>query len=149
MYGVHDVAMRSTSGVLVVIALLFAIVVGAYLFFVRTVPKSTETPPETPFTPVARILFPSGEETLLRGGTYTVLWSGTSTEGTATTTQLFLINTALESEGASASISDRVYNIPDSGSFRYTIPTSTATGTYRFMIGKLLSNIFRIATSTP
>ncbi len=91
------------------------------------------------------ITFPSGGETLVAGETYTLKWDSPGSIGT--TTAIFLVDTALLSQGASVSIIDRKYGIIDAGSFDYTIPTGVSDSTYFFVIGTTTSNQFKITSS--
>lgn len=86
-----------------------------------------------------QISFPVGGEQLTLGKTYTLKWSGG-----ADATDIFLIDTSLESVGASVSLVDRVYHVPNTGSYQYTIPTRLSPGTYKIEIGDSTSNPFKI-----
>ncbi len=89
----------------------------------------------------SRVLFPSGGEHLVAGKTYTLLWSG----GTDPV-QVFLIDTALKSAGVSVSISDRIYNLKNTGSYSYTIPKTMKPGIYELQIGDTTSDTFTIGS---
>jgi hypothetical protein len=102
-------------------------------------PAATTT--STDFITQEAVTFPAGNETLTAGSSYTLTWLGSVG---ASTTQIFLIDTSLESQGESVSITDRVYNVPATGSYQYTIPSTVPGGTYVFTIGKLRSNPFSI-----
>jgi hypothetical protein len=102
-----------------------------------TIPAISPSP--TPTTKPT-ILFPAGGETLSKGKEYTLKWTGT----TSAKTQIFLINTSLESQGVSVSSVDRIYNIENTGSYTYTIPTTIPDGKYKLQIGQLTSNDFQI-----
>lgn len=80
------------------------------------------------------ILFPLGGETLIAGQTYTLSW----VQG-GESIHIFLIDTSLKEQGASVSISDRIYNIPNTGSYTYTVPLTLPSGEYQFQIGTLES----------
>ncbi len=99
----------------------------------------------------SHIIFPAEGETLVAGQTYTLKWDnpGFTSNLPGSTTQVFLIDKSLLSQGASVSITDRKYDVPDIGSYDYTIPTGVADGTYFFTIGTTTSDMFTIvATST-
>lgn len=97
--------------------------------------------PQIASTTTPEITFPKGGETLAKGKTYTITWTG-GKEGVA----LFVIDKATEKEGLSASIMDRVYNIQDRNSFSYTIPTSIPNGIYVLQIAGLTSTPFIISS---
>ncbi len=94
----------------------------------------------------SRVVFPAGGEVFEPGTTHRLSWD--DPDNIETTTQIFLIDTALESQGASVSVTDRIYGIPDTGSYEYTFPVSIPNGTYKFSIGTLTSKTFQIASST-
>ena len=96
-----------------------------------------DSPGESPRNP--SITIPREGDTLVAGQTYTIAWTGA-----ATSTVLFLIDTSLASEGASVSISDRVYGIQDTNTYAYTIPSHIRPGDYRIQIGGATSGIFHI-----
>jgi hypothetical protein len=106
-------------------------------------PSPNPTPPLSASPAAGKILFPTNTDTLIAGQTTTVRW----TPGSGTT-QIFLIDTSLESQGASVSIVDRIYNIPNSGSYSYTVPESLAAGAYKLTIGTLTSDTFQISSQT-
>lgn len=107
-------------------------------------PAGSSPVPETSATgdstAAVTILFPGAEQTLRKGISYTLKW-----EGGGPQVSIFLIDSALETKGASVSISDRVYGIDNAGSYEYTIPERISEGTYKFMIGSGSSPYFRIA----
>ncbi|HWC57940.1 MAG TPA: Ser-Thr-rich GPI-anchored membrane family protein [Candidatus Paceibacterota bacterium] len=88
------------------------------------------------------ITFPAGGEHLVAGHTYVLQWTPTA----ESTTQIFLIDTALEPIGASVSSVDRVYDVPNTGTYSYTLPKTMKAGTYKFMIGEATSNTFEIVS---
>lgn len=92
-----------------------------------------------PTTAANTVIFPTATDTLKLGQSYTLEW----TPGSGTT-NIFLINKAAESQGVSVSMFDRVYNIPNSGSYKYTVPKNLPVGEYKFEIGNLDSNYFEI-----
>jgi hypothetical protein len=85
------------------------------------------------------VTFPHGGENLVAGQTYTLTWSGGPDP-----IQIFLVNTALKSAGASVSISDRIYGVKNTGSYAYTVPATMLPGTYEFQIGNSTSNTFQV-----
>jgi hypothetical protein len=90
---------------------------------------------------VVQITFPKGGENLIAGDTYTLTWTGGPAE-----TQIFLINTELKSQGASVSVSDRIYGVKNTGTYQYRIPQNIAFGTYEIQIGNSTSNTFKIVS---
>lgn len=127
-----------------ILILAFILAIGIYLHDAMKQDQSFVplTPGQTAST--ESVSFPKGGETLKQGNAYLLKW--TDADASTTTTQIFLIDTALETEGASASISDRVYNVPDTGSYQYVIPASLPDGTYKFEIGNLLSAPFDVSS---
>lgn len=89
------------------------------------------------------VIFPNKGDDLVVGNTYTIRWNKQGEEAI----QLFLINTALLGEGASVSISDRIYNVPDSGTYEYMISEALPPGDYKFQIGTLESETFHIVAN--
>lgn len=87
-----------------------------------------------------QITFPTGGEKLETGKTYTLKWKG----GGDSTITIFLIDSSLESKGASVSISDRIYGLKNTGSYDYTLPTRLESGTYKITIGRASSDYFKI-----
>ena len=85
------------------------------------------------------ITFPTSKDVLVEGKTYELKW--TPKEGT---TDLFLINKELESEGVSVSIADRKYDINNTGKLNYKVPANIPTGEYKITIGDITSEYFEI-----
>lgn len=123
------------TGTIVTIVIIVLAVVGVYFYYFSTAPSVVSN----------QILYPKGGETFSAGNSYTLQWSSVNA---ASTTQIFLIDTSLESQGESVAISDRIYGVPDTGSYVYTVPTTTPSGTYKLEIGSLTSNPFMVAAST-
>jgi hypothetical protein len=94
---------------------------------------------KTPCESETTITYPKGGEKLIKGQSYSLTWSGGQN-----TTQIFLIDTSLKSAGASVSIVDRVYNVENTGSYKYTVPKNLKDGTYEFQIGNVTSAQFQI-----
>lgn len=88
------------------------------------------------------IIFPKGGETLTSGKIYTLKWTGAPGD----VTQIFLKGSSLEAQGESVSLIDRVYDVPNTGSYDYKIP-ATANGKYIFEIGPLVSKSFAISAN--
>jgi len=130
---------------IVSIIVIVIILIAGFVYFSANPLGGSATTGTTTSQTQARVLFPAGGETLTAGKTYTLLWSPGASSNMM---QIFLVNTALESQGESVAISQRQYNVPDVGSFAFTIATSTPSGTYKFEIGPLTSNEFRIASTT-
>ncbi len=85
------------------------------------------------------IIFPKGGEELLTGQTYKLLWN----DG-IDPINIFLIDRSLKEQGASVSVSDRVYGIKNEHSYDYTVPATIKPGEYEFQIGTETSKPFRI-----
>lgn len=108
----------------------------------------TPTPAEVRPTPdssleaadTLQIIFPKGGETLTKGQTYRFKWTG----GSDSTLSIFLVDSALESKGASVSLTDRLYGIQNKGSYDYSFPQRVTAGTYKVQIGKKFSGYFRV-----
>jgi hypothetical protein len=123
--------------------LILLVLIGAFMFVSHAPATDHQTATTTPAAMEA-VTFPKGSDTLNAGGTYTLTWNNPSA---GTTTQIFLIDTSLESQGQSVSITDRVYNVPNTGSYTYTVPATVPAGTYVFAIGQLRSDPFQITSS--
>lgn len=74
-----------------------------------------------------------------KGSVYTIRWGPGKGK-----TDIFLVNRALESEGISVSLADRVYGVDNNGFYNYKIPTNIPSGEYRFQIGQHSSEYFTI-----
>lgn len=98
--------------------------------------------PHIASAPSSEITFPQGGETLVKGKTYTITWTG-GKEGVA----LFVIDKATEKEGLSASIMDRVYDIKNTSQLSYTVPKEIPDGTYVLEIAGLTSLPFTISSN--
>lgn len=85
-------------------------------------------------------IYPKGGEVFIIGKTYTLKWSGK----TDTSAALFLIDSSLESKGVSVSISDRVYDIPQTGGEKYRFSQRLKPGTYKFQLGRAESDYFQV-----
>lgn len=86
-----------------------------------------------------RITAPDSGEVLTRGTPFEIQWTG----GPDTLT-VFLIDSALQTQGASVSISDRIYGIPNSGKLEYTPPQRLNPGTYKLTIGSSSTSYFQV-----
>lgn len=102
--------------------------------------ENEAAPSEVRTSDTGYFLFPKGGERLIKGRTYTLKWKG-NTDSTVT---LFLIDSSLESEGVSVSIADRIYGIPNKGTYRYRFPERIKAGTYKFQVGKAESGYFQV-----
>jgi hypothetical protein len=118
---------------LIIVALLL-LVGGQYYYGKVYAPEEAQ-----PISGSSTILFPKGGEQLKQGETYLLLWTGGPD-----TTQIFLIDRTLKDQGASVSVSDRIYGIENQHSYEYTVPTTTPPGEYEFQIGEITSAAFRI-----
>lgn len=126
---------------LLLILLIIILISAGFVLFRGKIKQSllpSPTPTPTP-TPVAGITFLKGGDKLSAGKSYAIKWNGV----TGATTQIFLKDLSLESQGESVSLVDRVYNVPNTGSYSYTIPAS-AKGTYILEIGPLISSPFTV-----
>ncbi len=126
-------------GAIFIVALIF---IGFYFYKYN---NSNENIKE-----ISHVTFPAGGETLVTGKTYTVKWDNQGNTGApvGSTTQVFLVDQALLTQGASVSIVDRKYDVPDVGSYEYTIPSAVSDSTYFFVIGTSTSNTFKITSSS-
>jgi hypothetical protein len=127
----------------IILFILIVIGVGALLTQKYWVPKLVYQilQSETKATEGSKekIIFPIGKEKLVAGQTYTLKWSGGPDP-----MQIFLVDTSLKSIGTSVSISDRMYNIKNVGSYDYEIPAQLKPGIYEFQIGDQTSKTFEI-----
>ncbi len=126
-------------GILVIIAL---VLIGSYFY-------KNNNNDEGDILGSSHVLFPTGGETLVAGKTYSLKWDNQGNTGAAVgpTTQIFLVDKALLTQGASVSIADRKYDVPDTGSYEYTVPTAVSDSTYFFVIGTTTSNTFTVTSS--
>lgn len=122
--------------------LIVFLIFGASYFFIKNLNLSNNFSSTTGNSPAVQIIFPHGNEILAKGQKYTLKWK--PGQGN---TQIFLINQALESHGTSVAISDRIYNVPNTGSYIYTVPQNIEDGSFKFEIGKLTSHYFQIASN--
>lgn len=84
--------------------------------------------------------FPTAKDTLVKGQTYTLTWTG----GPPTIEAMYLVNRALQKEGVSVSIADRAFNIQNTGSYEFTVPTNIPSGQYQIQAGTLTSDYFEV-----
>ncbi|HVZ67225.1 MAG TPA: Ser-Thr-rich GPI-anchored membrane family protein [Patescibacteria group bacterium] len=118
--------------------LLVGLFIGVYIIrsFLGTKPNGYVLPQfET-----GKTIFPRGGETLKKGETYVLEWQG----GPKGDIAIFLQNQAMEKDGVSVSLVDRVYGLNNTGSYNYTIPDDIPSGSYRFQIGNINSPYFNI-----
>lgn len=87
------------------------------------------------------ITFPTGNEVLVKGQTYQISWAGGKKAEA-----LFLSNVAMQKTGFSASLLDRKYNLANTVSYAYTIPTNIPDGEYILQIAGLTSNKFTVSS---
>lgn len=122
---------------------LIVFLLGGIVFFYSRkyqLQSTQQQQPPTTSPPSPRtVFFPSGGETLIKGQTYLLKW----TEG-AGDLQIFLVDKNLESQGESVSIVDQVFDVPNTGSYSYTVPENTPSSTYIIKIGNLSSQPFQI-----
>lgn len=127
-----------------------ALILPVFLFSCHSQPKDQQKDERSDSVSAAspssspgemRIIFPKAGEKLETGRSYTLKWTG----GDSTVT-IFLIDSSLESTGASVSISDRIYGIKNTGSYDYTPPKRLEPGTYKISIDTASSNYFKIVS---
>jgi hypothetical protein len=135
--------MRITILTIFIVAIL---IVGAVIYGFGRKPGQNSnigvSPSPTPAR--AEIIFPKSGDTLTSGNKYTLKWQGVGNG----TTQIFLVDTDLESQGESVAIVDRIYNVKNTGSYDYSVPSTVKPGNYKFEIGNLTSGIFKIESGT-
>ncbi len=132
------------KGIVILITIVLLIGVFSYLIFYKrpSQPINTKTITPTIIPSSENNVFPKGGETFHQGQSYILKWASGSGN-----TNIFLVDTAYESQGVSVSLVDRVYNIPNSGSYTYTVPRNLPNGTYKFEIGNITTNTFQISNS--
>ncbi len=118
------------------------LIVGIALFIGLVVNKPVNVPAKKTAAPSTSnpIPFPASGDNLIKGRAYEIKWIPGSGM-----IDIFLINRSLESEGVSASIADRIYNIPNSGQYSYRVPTNIADGEYKLQIGEITSKYFNVS----
>lgn len=92
------------------------------------------------------VIFPTADSILVKGQTYTLRWSG---GGEDKSIAIFVIDQSLESKGVSVSAGDRVYDVPNTGTYNYTVLPTLKDGRYKLQIGNLDSPYFRIVDTPP
>jgi hypothetical protein len=122
--------MRKLSPIVLII-----IIVGIITLVVNRPQPNTNKP-----TASDPITISAPEDKAIKGKTYTIRWVAGSG-----TTDIFLVNKALESEGVSVSLADRVYSVDNDGEYTYTFPKNIPDGEYRFQIGNEASGYFSVA----
>jgi hypothetical protein len=130
---------KRVAGIIAIIIILAGVVVFLINFKDYDFQNIIQNATPTPQTSMSGITFPKEGDTLISGQKYTLKWS--KGEGQ---TQIFLVNAALESQGESVAVSDRIYNVKDSGTYEYTVSENLTPGKYRFEIGNLTSGVFSI-----
>jgi hypothetical protein len=131
---------KTLVGIIVVLIILIA----AFAIFHFSKTQKNPSPSTTTPTPVqsqSKITFPKGGEKLTKGQSYTLTWTGGGNQ-----LQIFLIDTALESQGESVSEVDKLYGINNTGSYEYKVPDDIKEGTYKFEIGTMTSKPFQIVS---
>ncbi|CAN5337193.1 hypothetical protein BH10PAT1_BH10PAT1_0700 [soil metagenome] len=124
--------------VLIVIISVVILVGAAYVAFTS---KQTSLNPTATPTTVSKVTFPKANDTLNNGQQYTITWMNDKSQNPI---QLFLVSKLLEDQGQSIANADTKYNIPNTGSYTYTIPENIPEGEYKIEIGDLNSDYFRI-----
>lgn len=116
--------------------IIFVVIAIVLLVVFANRPETNNTTP----TPSNSITISAPKNTAVKGKTYVINWP--TGKGR---TDIFLINRAYETEGVSASIADRVYNIENNGKYSYTFPKNIPDGEYKLQIGEGSSNYFNVA----
>ena|SRR5688572_3871276 len=114
--------------------LVILVVVALFVFAI--VGKPTKAPTATTSNPVT---ISAPNETAIKGKTYEIKWVAGSGK-----TDIFLVNRALESEGVSVSLADRIYNVDNNGTYSYKIPNNIPGGEYQLRIGEFSSDYFTV-----
>lgn len=128
---------------LLAMIMFFVFVLFGIVFFVKSLGTQYQNNADLKFESSQtknEFLFPTAKDTLVKGGSYTIRWSG----GPQTIQQLDLVNRAYEKEGVSVSLVDRFYNLENTGSYEVTIPTQIPTGQYKFQMGPMSSPYFEV-----
>lgn len=132
-----------------IFVILFLSMLANFVFWRNKDTKAV--PPEEPNEVVSntpsQVTFPAGGENFVKGKEYSLRWNPESSG--EDTIAIFLIDASLESQGASVSIADRIYDVPNTGSYDYTFPESLEEGSYKFQIGKENSNYFKVVSTLP
>ncbi len=114
----------------------------AYIIYTFNQPKNN-TPIQVPVDDIKNtVIFPVQGDILVKGFPYHLEWE--IIDAPKESIAIFLIDASLEQQGESVSISDRVYDIPNIGTYDYSIPTNLPEGTYKLRIGKMDSGYFRV-----
>ncbi len=122
---------------IIILGLIVFFTLGLYIFKYQNL---QETPTTNPKSTGNQVIFPTQKDTLQKGSPYTLKWTSNEPSPIA----IFLVNKAAEKQGVSISLFDRVYNIPNTGSFIYTVPENIPDGEYKLEIGNLNSEYFQI-----
>lgn len=126
--------MKVLFGVIFFIAIFWGIIT-----YSKNIPLHKTVPTPTPA--MTQVTFPIANDILSPGKTYTLKWQG----GGKSPISIFLINKDAQKQGVSVSLFDRIYSIPNTGYYNYTVPQNMPNGLYKFEIGDLSSNYFEIS----
>lgn len=133
--------LKSPVTILTVVILLILGIIAFYILQQKDMSKEKTSQSHIPTQ--GRIIFPTASDILTPGNSYMLTWTGVQGNNVA----IFLIDRSLEPQGASVSIVDRVYDVKNTGSYRYLVPTNLKAGTYKFQIGDLTGKYFNIDSS--
>ena len=121
----------------IIIVVLVIVLIALAIFLPKK--KSVVTVPVITQPSSVHIIFPTKTDQLAIGQTYTLKWTGGENP-----IDIFLIDDATKSVGVSVSLIDRLYHIPNTGSYNYTVPKYLKPGLYEFEIGTTTSEDFQI-----
>lgn len=135
--------LNSNTTLIAVLIALFILIIGIFVLNPQTKTPMLQQLPTASSTPSTNITItsPTSSTTWQKGQTYQITWTG---GGQNNIQAIFLINKAAESYGVSVSLADRIYNVPNTGSYTYTVPTNIPTGEYKLEIDTAQSAYFMI-----
>lgn len=122
----------------ITIVVLVIILIGLGIVLPKKNPAAQPTSVSTPQASV-QIIFPTKADQLAIGQTYSLKWQGGQNP-----IDIFLVDDATKSVGVSVSLVDRIYHIPNTGSYDYTVPKYLKPGFYQFEIGDSTSDEFQV-----
>lgn len=133
-----------TIAILSFFAIFLILIFSGFMFMVSTF-STSYTPATIGSLDSAKrtyFKFPTQNDTLIKGQTYTLLFDG----GPPTIESMTLVQKGLSDQAIRVPIADQAYSIENTGEFEFTVPTNIPDGQYTIEAGPLVSELFTISS---